>query len=556
MFHLTHTGITQLSIIIIITVYCVSLSHQYCEDFDNLSDDILDEDEDFKKNIDRLRNACDEFPSMFDVYDAPGHQANGLRSFVGLIGKYFTKLVKIEAKRRSTYVSLVYGKQPILPNNVKNGANVLTSMLDIVHTMIDERQHPGKPSNALSVAHQLLDIDYNSLRAFMELDTFWLTPYMKMPLILYRTLHCLTLHRPMHFRIVEMPHAYDAAARFAVDGDVFQLKKIWHFWQTQATTDSSLLTHIETPPHYSHVISDNGTIESVYNYDQNERMIKSQVIRSGKPNGDIVIHAHGGGFVELHPLSHSPYLARWAEKLDGLTFITVDYRLSPEHKYPAALQDLLDVWTWLTDKSNTDHVREVLGFEPKRIVLFGDSAGGNLGLALLRILGRIGGQLPDGLYFLYPHTTLTLTSMTKVSKVFMAIDAILPMSSFFSWTEAYAPGFYDYSSSKSWHRSSQLEQRIHEIETKSQTDDLFNPMLGDFDDFKDIPLLVACGDYDPLLDDSIELVKRWPGKAVELFIIKGQSHGFPLSIELSKVARHDIDACGQRLAELLNFDYR
>lgn len=55
----------------------------------------------------------------------------------------------------------------------------------------------------------------------------------------------------------------------------------------------------------------------------------------------VVVHAHGGGFVAQSPESHALYLRGWAERLEGAAILSVDYSLSPAHRFPEALQQLL-----------------------------------------------------------------------------------------------------------------------------------------------------------------------------------------------------------------------
>lgn len=73
--------------------------------------------------------------------------------------------------------------------------------------------------------------------------------------------------------------------------------------------------------------------------------------------------------------------------MEGVPIISVDYRLSPEHKWPAALQDCLDAYLWLT--SGSDEVIQYIGYKPENIIFTGDSAGGNLCLILSCLLNDI-----------------------------------------------------------------------------------------------------------------------------------------------------------------------
>lgn len=75
--------------------------------------------------------------------------------------------------------------------------------------------------------------------------------------------------------------------------------------------------------------------------------------------------------------SHQNYSRVWANDLEGIPIISIDYRLSPEYSFPSALNDCWQVYYWLVLNSES-----YLGIKPNRIVLVGDSAGGNLVAAL------------------------------------------------------------------------------------------------------------------------------------------------------------------------------
>ena len=84
-----------------------------------------------------------------------------------------------------------------------------------------------------------------------------------------------------------------------------------------------------------------------------------------------VVYFHGGGWVQGDLETHHGLCARLAQHAGALV-VAVDYRLAPEHKFPAAVEDCLAAYTWLRA-----HGRE-LGADPARVAVAGDSAGGNL----------------------------------------------------------------------------------------------------------------------------------------------------------------------------------
>ena len=106
-----------------------------------------------------------------------------------------------------------------------------------------------------------------------------------------------------------------------------------------------------------------------------------------------LLYLHGGAFCLGGPDSHRSIGSRLAMH-SGLTTWMPDYRLAPEHPYPAALEDALTAWQALLDQ----------GVPPRQIVVAGDSAGGMLALALLLRLRAQGQPLPAGLMLLSPVT--------------------------------------------------------------------------------------------------------------------------------------------------------
>ena len=100
-------------------------------------------------------------------------------------------------------------------------------------------------------------------------------------------------------------------------------------------------------------------------------------------DGRLVLYIHGGGFMLCSPATHRGMNARLAV-LSRTRILSIDYRMAPEHKHPAALDDCLTAYRRLTEQ----------GFDPQHIVLGGDSAGGNLVLATLHRLKQLGEELP------------------------------------------------------------------------------------------------------------------------------------------------------------------
>jgi acetyl esterase/lipase len=141
--------------------------------------------------------------------------------------------------------------------------------------------------------------------------------------------------------------------------------------------------------------------------------------------GPAVVWIHGGGTIAGTPASAHAFCSRLAAELDVLV-ISVDYRLAPEHPFPAGLDDCAAALAWLHDHA-TD-----LGVDPQRIAVGGDSAGGGLAASLAQ-LARDRGEHPVAFQLLvYPM----LDDRTVLRAEEEGRDALIwsPGSNRFAWT--------------------------------------------------------------------------------------------------------------------------
>lgn len=116
-----------------------------------------------------------------------------------------------------------------------------------------------------------------------------------------------------------------------------------------------------------------------------------------RANAPTVLHFHGGGYVLGSARGSLEYAHRLAEAVGG-TSIAVDYRLAPDHPYPAAIDDALDAYRGLVNS----------GVPASSIILSGESSGGGLALALALALKTAGTPLPAGIIGVCPFVDLTL----------------------------------------------------------------------------------------------------------------------------------------------------
>jgi len=125
--------------------------------------------------------------------------------------------------------------------------------------------------------------------------------------------------------------------------------------------------------------------------------IPGEWVEGPQPDGRTLLYLHGGGYFACSPETHRPITAAFA--CHGFRVYAPDYRLAPEHPYPAALEDAVAVYRSLLER----------GIAPGNLVLAGDSAGGGLTVALLVALRDRGVPLPAAAALLSPWTDLAAT---------------------------------------------------------------------------------------------------------------------------------------------------
>ena len=121
-----------------------------------------------------------------------------------------------------------------------------------------------------------------------------------------------------------------------------------------------------------------------------------------RPRGDdaarTILYLHGGGYVFGSPKSHRALTFALAERAPANVF-SLDYRLAPEHPFPAAIDDAIAAYQWLLAQ----------GVDTNKLIVGGDSAGGGLALALMLAVKARGLALPAGMVLYSPWTDLAVT---------------------------------------------------------------------------------------------------------------------------------------------------
>jgi len=206
-----------------------------------------------------------------------------------------------------------------------------------------------------------------------------------------------------------------------------------------------------------------------------------------------LLYFHGGGW-SAGDLDTHDHMCRHLAFAGDLLVIAVDYRLAPEHRFPAALDDCLGAWRWARAAASD------LGIDAARIAVGGDSAGGNLAAALTLSLRDTGETLPAFQLLIYPAVDFTADNASLRDNATGYLLTRAAMEMFADWYLA---------------------------ERALRTAPLASPLLAA--SHRNLPpALVQTAEFDPLRDEGAAYADklRAAGVAVEHLQYPGMLHGF------------------------------
>lgn len=205
----------------------------------------------------------------------------------------------------------------------------------------------------------------------------------------------------------------------------------------------------------------------------------------------VVLYLHGGAFFMGSPASYRNRAMRVSYRCNAEVFVP-DYRLAPEHPYPAAFDDVLAAWKF------------VKRFRPDApIFVAGDSAGGGLSLSLLVRLRDLGAAMPDGAILLSPWTDLSVSGASVDGN--RGKDLWFTRKHLEIWAGYYAAG---------------ADRRSPYV----------SPVFADVAGLP--PLLLLVGQHELLLDDALRVrdAAASAGTDVLVHVGKGMQHDWPLTL--------------------------
>jgi acetyl esterase len=209
--------------------------------------------------------------------------------------------------------------------------------------------------------------------------------------------------------------------------------------------------------------------------------------------GPAILFIHGGGWV-VGSLDTHDGLCRALARSTGATVIAIDYRLAPESPYPAALDDCRDSFEWVRARAADLHI------DPRRIVLVGDSAGGQMAAVLANEMARDGRHHPPvAQILLYPVTDLAM-STDSYHRVTTGFPLTAKTMRWF--VDHYAPAGVD-------RLQAGLSPLRHKIPENA------------------VPAFIVTVDHDPLADEGIAYASKLAaaGTGVEHLHLAGYAHG-------------------------------
>lgn len=216
-----------------------------------------------------------------------------------------------------------------------------------------------------------------------------------------------------------------------------------------------------------------------------------QVEKDYSKEDGVILYLHGGGYCAGSPYAYKRLVWPLIKQCDLPAYV-IDYRQSPDHVFPAALEDSMLAYKALLD----------MGYEANRIFIMGDSAGGNLTLAtILKIKQE---QLPN------PAASVSISPWSDLSN---SGDSVRNNER----SDSYIPGF----------KQMDAAARLYAGNTPLN-DPLLSPVFADFSGLS--PMKIIVGDIEVLLDDAKRVAEKASAAGVEVDYKawRGQCHVFPL----------------------------
>lgn len=519
---------------------------------------------------------CETLSAHAPEYDFRDVKANGFRSMVKFSNKFLDLLISLQE------TSSINDKDVDL---LERMAEIICVMLHYSNVIREnmKQEHGGQP-NFCTRAMVNLEIigcveKYKHLlsSSFDKFANFHYSRMIQAPLRLLINVASFIWNGPFSMRgmLNYITNHYsstaDAFCEYSLSCDHKVFAKVLNFFTNSYYTgalsfvmhgmnklsiDETLYLSVDT----RYKIHQDGNLSELSTPIVREKAIRCRYYlnRVDETNDTLVLHMHGSAFLAMSPESFQAANRGWSSKLDNIPILSIEYSLAPESKFPVALQELLDVYLYVI--SEDKQVSEQLRFNPKKIIVTGDSAGGNIVLALICVINDLNKQfnseiiLPKATMLIYP--TVAVSFSLTPSRLFTLNDVLLPtylvmevIRSYVDLSDEFGEDNLSQEDKKvKWFLRSYPEKVFHQIQRKLETPYISPLFYGDFQGLKGVELYLVTCEYDTFQDDSISLAQKWKGK-VSLDVLPDLSHGFLHFLGTGSETNDAYQLCGERLCQ-------
>lgn len=249
------------------------------------------------------------------------------------------------------------------------------------------------------------------------------------------------------------------------------------------------------------------------------------VIPAQKTSNNLVYVLHGGAYITKLSDVYRSMSKILSQAARGATVAFLDYRVAPDHIYPSALEDAVMGWDKLAE----------LGYAPKEIVIIGDSAGGNLTLALMLKLRDDGREMPLGAVCMSPWGDMTASGQSYIDN--MVYDPFLGGD--IEVDEANKEEFYN----------CEIFSYVGDADRLSP---YVSPVYGDYYNFP--PMMLLVGSTELLLSDTLVIAEKLKKEGIRTEVIIGEKmfHVWPIAYKFLPESKAAMDTICKFIDSLYN----